>query len=107
MKNWIRGELLELTHDTVFSSPLIDDHFQKSVLERLWSEHQQLRHNHSHLFWTLLNVSLWERLLLTGPRPNARSLPTVQICVASPNEPSVPSIGPPPVGASATAPAVA
>jgi asparagine synthase (glutamine-hydrolysing) len=76
MKNWIRGELHELTHDTVFSSRLIDEHFQKSVLERLWNEHQRLQHNHSHLFWTLLNVSLWERLLLTGPRPSASaSLP--------------------------------
>ena len=73
MKNWIRGELLELTRDSVFSSRLIAEHFQKPVLERLWGEHQQLRHNHSHLFWTLLNVSLWERLLLTGPRPGARA----------------------------------
>jgi asparagine synthase (glutamine-hydrolysing) len=82
MKNWIRGELLELTHDTVFSSRLIDEHFQKSVLERLWTEHQQLRHNHSHLFWTLLNVSLWERLLLTGPRPSARQRPSLQIATS-------------------------
>jgi asparagine synthase (glutamine-hydrolysing) len=83
MKNWIRGELLDLTHDTVFSSRLIEEHFQKSVLERLWSEHQQRRHNHSHLFWTLLNVSLWERLLLTGPRPSTRQRPCVQISAAS------------------------
>ncbi len=83
MKNWLRGELLDLTHDAVFSSRLIDEHFQKSVLERLWSEHQQLRHNHSHLFWTLLNVSLWERLLLTGPRPNTRQGPSVQISVTA------------------------
>jgi asparagine synthase (glutamine-hydrolysing) len=74
MKNWIRGELLELTRDTVFSSGLIAEHFQKSGLERLWKEHQDRRHNHSHLFWTLLNVSLWERLLLSGPRPHSARL---------------------------------
>jgi asparagine synthase (glutamine-hydrolysing) len=106
MKNWIRGELLELTHDCVFSSRLIDEHFQKSVLARLWNEHQQLRHNHSHLFWTLLNVSLWERLLLTGPRPNARQWPSVQISVASPGGGPVPTKGPT-VPTSSTAPAAA
>ena len=66
MKNWIRGELFELTRDEVFSSPLIGDHFRRAALERLWSEHQARRHNHSHLFWTLLNLALWERQLLRG-----------------------------------------
>jgi asparagine synthase (glutamine-hydrolysing) len=69
MKNWIRGELLQLTHDEVFSSRLIAEHFRKQTLERCWQEHQQLKHNHSHLFWGLLNLSLWERRLLSGPRP--------------------------------------
>ncbi len=81
MKNWIRGELLELTRDEVFSSRLIDAYFRKSALEALWSEHQERRHNHSHLFWTLLNVSLWERLLLNGPRPSAQLAPVTQITV--------------------------
>ena len=66
MKNWIRGELLELTRDEVFSSPLIGEHFRRGALERLWSEHQARRHNHSHLFWALLNLALWDRRLLRG-----------------------------------------
>jgi asparagine synthase (glutamine-hydrolysing) len=74
MKNWIRGELLELTRDEVFSSRLIAEYFRKSTLERCWQEHQQRRHNHSHLFWGLLNLSLWERRLLSGPRPMPSSV---------------------------------
>jgi asparagine synthase (glutamine-hydrolysing) len=74
MKNWIRGDLLELTRDEVFSSRLIAEHFRKAALERYWHEHQQRRHNHSHLFWGLLNLSLWERRFLLGPRP----LPTAR-----------------------------
>jgi len=66
MKNWIRGELAALTRDEVFSSPLIGEHFRREALERLWREHQTRRHNHSHLFWTLLNLALWERMLLRG-----------------------------------------
>ncbi len=66
MKNWIRGDLLEFTHDTVFSSALIADYFSVPALRGFWQEHQQRRHNHSHLFWTLLNLSIWERLFLSG-----------------------------------------
>ncbi|MDE2448024.1 MAG: asparagine synthase (glutamine-hydrolyzing) [Gammaproteobacteria bacterium] len=66
MKNWIRGELYEFTRDEVFSSPLIAQHFRREALERRWQEHQARRHNHSHLFWTLLNLALWERKLLRG-----------------------------------------
>jgi asparagine synthase (glutamine-hydrolysing) len=78
MKNWIRGELLELTRDEVFSSRLIAEHFRKPTLERYWREHQERRHNHAHLFWTLLNLSLWDRRLLSGPRPlQAPLLPDV------------------------------
>jgi asparagine synthase (glutamine-hydrolysing) len=69
MKNWIRGELLDLTRDEVFCSPLIAEHFRTSTLERYWREHQERHHNHAHLFWGLLNLSLWERRLLSGPRP--------------------------------------
>jgi asparagine synthase (glutamine-hydrolysing) len=69
MKNWIRGELFELTRDEVFSSPVIAEHFRRDALERLWREHQARRHNHSHLFWTLLNLALWDRQLLRGGAP--------------------------------------
>ncbi|HJS89285.1 MAG TPA: asparagine synthase (glutamine-hydrolyzing) [Steroidobacteraceae bacterium] len=84
MKNWIRGELLELTRDEVFSSPLVAEHFRREALERLWREHQARRQNHSHLFWTLLNLALWERQLLRGgmsaeapasPAPAGRPMP--------------------------------
>jgi asparagine synthase (glutamine-hydrolysing) len=75
MKNWIRGELLELTRDEVFSSPLIAEHFRREALERLWREHQARRHNHSHLFWTLLNLALWDRQLLRGGGPAQAGVP--------------------------------
>jgi asparagine synthase (glutamine-hydrolysing) len=76
MKNWIRGELLQLTRDEIFSSPLVAQYFNKDALERRWREHQQQRHNHSHLFWGLLNLSLWDRRLLSGPRPGTAHLPS-------------------------------
>ena len=71
MKNWIRGDLLEYTHDTVFSSGLIADYFDMAALRGFWQEHQKRQHNHSHLFWTLLNLSLWDRLLLSAAPSDA------------------------------------
>ena len=68
--------MLELTHDEVFSSRLIAEHFRKTTLERYWREHQERRHNHAHLFWTLLNLSLWDRRLLSWPRPLQAPLPS-------------------------------
>jgi asparagine synthase (glutamine-hydrolysing) len=64
MKNWIRGEMMDYTHDEIFSSKLIAEYFNIVTLERFWKEHQLRRQNHSHLFWTLLNLSLWGRLFL-------------------------------------------
>jgi asparagine synthase (glutamine-hydrolysing) len=75
MKNWIRGELLDFTRDEVFSSKLIVEYFNMPSLERFWTEHQLRQHNHSHLFWTLLNLSLWGRLLLSGERPGISAVP--------------------------------
>ncbi len=77
MKNWIRGELLDFTRDEIFSSRLVADYFNMPVLEKYWREHQQRAHNHSHLFWALLNLSLWDRLLLSGPVRAVRPLPPV------------------------------
>jgi asparagine synthase (glutamine-hydrolysing) len=66
MKNWIRGDLQDYTHDTVFSSKLIAEYFNVPALKGFWQEHQRRQQNHSHLFWTLLNLSLWDRLLLSA-----------------------------------------
>jgi asparagine synthase (glutamine-hydrolysing) len=71
MKNWIRGDLMDYTRDEIFSSTLVADYFNMSALDSFWKEHQLRRRNHSHLFWALLNLSLWDRLLLRGERPGA------------------------------------
>ena len=71
MKNWMRGELMDYTRDEIFSSKLIREYFDTAALDDFWRQHQLRRFNHSHLFWALLNLSLWDRLLLSGPRPGS------------------------------------
>jgi asparagine synthase (glutamine-hydrolysing) len=62
IKNWMRGELSEFTHDEIFSSDMIRTYFEPAGLRRLWEEHQAMTHNHSHLLWTLLNIGLWGKM---------------------------------------------
>jgi hypothetical protein len=45
--------------------------FNMNALDECWNEHQLSQHNHSHLFWVLLNLSLWGRLLSKGPHPES------------------------------------
>jgi hypothetical protein len=67
--------MLDFTRDEIFSSPLIRNYFNTRSLERFWTEHQLRQHNPSHLFWTLLNLSLWNRLLLSGQQHEIRDVP--------------------------------
>ena len=64
MKNWLRGDLMGFARDEIFGSPLVREHFDVGAVRRLWEEHQAKQHNHSHLLWTLLNLALWERVLV-------------------------------------------
>jgi asparagine synthase (glutamine-hydrolysing) len=61
MKNWLRADLMDFAREQIFTSPLIEEHFEPACVRRLWDEHQEKRHNHSHLLWTLLNVAIWGR----------------------------------------------
>jgi len=85
MKNWIRGELMDYTRDEIFSSSIISDYFNKTTLDNFWQEHQQRRHNHSHLFWALLNLSLWDRLLLNGSKSTTHETQSVASSYNSPS----------------------
>jgi len=66
MKNWLRGDLMGFARDEIFSSPLVREHFDVGAVRRLWDEHQAKQHNHSHLLWTLLNLALWDRVLVSA-----------------------------------------
>jgi len=66
---------------------LIAQHLRIPTLERLWREHQERRHNHSHLFWTLLNLALWERQFLRGQDLAGAGGATASLDTVSPPQP--------------------
>jgi hypothetical protein len=57
---------------------LVAEHFDLGNLRETWLEHQRHQHNHSHLFWALLNLSLWERQFLAPGGINPPTAATAQ-----------------------------
>ena len=75
MKNWIRGELLELTHDEVFSSRLIEEHFpEERAASGCGTSTSSGDTTTATCSGRCSTSSLWERLLLTGPRPGRQAM---------------------------------
>jgi len=59
VKNWLREELKQYMIDLFKSSPIIKENFDNSYISNLIEEHSQLKHNHNHILWALVNLGLW------------------------------------------------
>ncbi len=59
IKNWLREELKDYMIDLLENSPVIKENINGSYLTTLINEHLQLKHNHNHILWALINLSLW------------------------------------------------
>ncbi|HEY4696309.1 MAG TPA: asparagine synthase C-terminal domain-containing protein, partial [Candidatus Hydromicrobium sp.] len=59
VKNWLREELKDYMIDLLKNSPIIKENFNNSYLSDLVNEHLELKHNHNHILWALINLSLW------------------------------------------------
>ncbi len=64
IKNWLRVELRELLRDTMNSSPVIRELFDRHYIHRLIGEHEAYRANHNHVLWALLNLAVWHRMFI-------------------------------------------
>ena len=62
MKNWMRenervkGMIREVLTDESFRR---SGYFRPEFVERMWKEHEQKSHNHSHRLWSLVVLQLW------------------------------------------------
>jgi len=59
VKNWLREELKDYMIDLFKKSPIIQENFNSSFLSLIIKEHLQLKYNHNHILWALINLSLW------------------------------------------------
>ena len=59
---WLRGELKEIAHPVIFGTRgLIGQVFDRTMLERVWHEHQSGARDHQVFLWGLMMLGLWER----------------------------------------------
>lgn len=65
VKNWLREELKQYMIDLFKSSPIIKENFDNSYISNLIEEHSQLKHNHNHILWALVNLGLWYKKFFT------------------------------------------
>lgn len=65
LDHWFRGPLADLTQRVLLDPrTLARGYFRREALERLLSEHQSGRWNHSYRIWALLFLELWMRCWL-------------------------------------------
>jgi asparagine synthase (glutamine-hydrolysing) len=62
IKNWLRGDLRGYMRDRLHSSSIIRENLVAGEVDRLMEEHIAMTHNHSHILWALICLSIWHDL---------------------------------------------
>ena len=66
---WLRGPLKALAGDLLLDGRLDDRGlFRRAAVERLWTEHQDERTDHTHRIWSLVMLELWFRQFADNAR---------------------------------------
>jgi asparagine synthase (glutamine-hydrolysing) len=77
IKNWLREDLKDYMTELLNESPLIQEHLNRTVVNRLIQEHLARTHNHNHILWSLMNLAIWHKLFVleefSATRPPAAS----------------------------------
>ena len=77
IKNWLREDLRDYMTELLNESPLIQEHLDRTVVNRLIQEHLARTHNHNHILWSLMNLAIWHKLFVleefSATRPPAAS----------------------------------
>ena len=59
VKHLLRGELKGYMVSLLNESKIIREHTDIKYVNRLIDEHCAMKHNHNHVLWALMNVSIW------------------------------------------------
>ncbi|MBU2689435.1 MAG: asparagine synthase (glutamine-hydrolyzing) [Candidatus Eisenbacteria bacterium] len=59
IKNWLREDLRDFMVATITQCPLVHRTLRADAVNSLIDEHLSRRHNHNHILWALINLSLW------------------------------------------------
>ena len=61
VKHLLRGELKQYMIELLNDSPIVKNTMNMDVVNRLIQEHLEMKHNHNHVLWCLINVAIWQR----------------------------------------------
>lgn len=59
VKHLLRGDLKEYMVNLLNDSPLLRQYTNMECVNTLINEHCAMKHNHNHVLWALMNVSIW------------------------------------------------
>lgn len=59
VKHLLRGEMKHYMVSLLNDSPLIREKMNVSFVNQLIEEHCAMKHNHNHILWALMNLSIW------------------------------------------------
>jgi asparagine synthase (glutamine-hydrolysing) len=80
LDHWFRAEIKALAADLLLAEGArCHAFFRRDVIERLWSEHQERRTDHSNRLWTLVMLESWLRQWAGSSGPFAVSSSKFQV----------------------------
>ncbi len=59
VKHLLRGELKSYMENLINDSTLIRENMDISYINTLMKEHSDMKQNHNHILWALINVAIW------------------------------------------------
>ncbi len=65
VKQLLRGELKSYMENLINDSALIRENMDVSYINTLMKEHSDMKHNHNHILWALINVAIWHDRFFT------------------------------------------
>jgi len=59
VKHLLRGDMKPYMVSLLNESPLIREKMNRTYVNQLIEEHCAMKHNHNHVLWALMNLSIW------------------------------------------------
>ncbi|MEI6808376.1 MAG: asparagine synthase (glutamine-hydrolyzing) [bacterium] len=61
VKHLLRDQLREYMISLLNESPVVRENMNMEYVHRLIREHVEMKHNHNHVLWGLMNIAIWHR----------------------------------------------
>jgi asparagine synthase (glutamine-hydrolysing) len=70
VKHLLRTQLKDYMTELLMDSPVIRENMNIDYVGQLIQEHADMKHNHNHVLWGMINTAVWHRRFLEGADGN-------------------------------------